>query len=607
MSTDLTTFAPTVTDTASYHPTGNLLVALPEIDDQGCLRSLNVVSHTHRGVIEARGNLLTPVLQIGDRAPKLELAWGRENAWIPQGFADTVDGHVQVRFIPSLGQRYGNDAGFCAQLTYRNTTNSPQNVRLGWQGQWEEVAIRQFRPTTISVEFSAVDDAWMGTRCLTALAPTPIMAIAWRGGPGLTQRAGNDHGWDLDKAATVAPGETLQAEVFIGVGTEMDGASACALHLRRVGADTLRASANEWLAQRSLVTGQDGVDQRLNLNLFFNYFYAQATTIDSAQPVMLTSRSPRYYVSGALWSRDAFMWSFPAILLTDATRAREVLVETIGAAGQDIAHHALYITGGRLYPGFELDELVAPIIALGRYIAHTQDDTVLHEPAIANLRKWVPHELELWRGDNGLYATFLLPTDDPTTHPYVTTNNALAAVALDLLAQWGGPGHLAERAADVRHHLHQRCRTPQGWAWAVDDAGTHQWREEPPLSLRTLAYWGACDEDDSAFQATLRWLITDYDHHYDGAFPGAGAPHFPAPSGFDLANRLVTGNTDLGEPLAQFSTAPLDNGIGCESWDPDTGVVHTGAGMASMAGFLAWTAWAAHQGHRHWQDPLRRS
>src|SRR5690625_6052132 len=39
--------------------------------------------------------------------------------------------------------RYGNDAGFCAQLTYRNTTNSPQNVRLGWQGQWEEVAIRQ--------------------------------------------------------------------------------------------------------------------------------------------------------------------------------------------------------------------------------------------------------------------------------------------------------------------------------------------------------------------------------------------------------------------------------------------------------------------------------
>src|SRR5690625_2250478 len=143
MSTDLTTFAPTVTDTASYHPTGNLLVALPEIDDQGCLRSLNVVSHTHRGVIEARGNLLTPVLQIGDRAPKLELAGGRENAWIPQGFADTVDGHVQVRFIPSLGQRYGNDAGFCAQLTYRNTTNSPQNVRLGWQGQWEEVAIRQ--------------------------------------------------------------------------------------------------------------------------------------------------------------------------------------------------------------------------------------------------------------------------------------------------------------------------------------------------------------------------------------------------------------------------------------------------------------------------------
>ena len=114
------------------------------------------------------------------------------------------------------------------------------------------------------------------------------------------------------------------------------------------------------------------------------------------------------------------------------------------------------------------------------------------------------------------------------------------------------------------------------------------------------------DEDDAALAATRRWLTSDYAHHYPGEFPGAGAPHFPAPSGFDLAARLLTNGSDLGDPLAAFIRTPMDAGVGCESWDPGTGVVHTGAAMASMTGLLAWTAWANLTGHRHWRDPLTR-
>lgn len=50
----------------------------------------------------------------------------------------------------------------------------------------------------------------------------------------------------------------------------------------------------------------------------------------------------------------------------------------------------------------------------------------------------------------------------------------------------------------------------------------------------------------------------------------------------------------------------MDRGLACESWDPGTGVVRTGAAMASMADLLSWTAWARLTGHRRWDQPIRR-
>jgi len=44
--------------------------------------------------------------------------------------------------------------------------------------------------------------------------------------------------------------------------------------------------------------------------------------------------------------------------------------------------------------------------------------------------------------------------------------------------------------------------------------------------------------------------------------------------------------------------APLDGGLACESIDPQTGIVRTGAAMASLAGFLAWALWGRLRGHR---------
>jgi hypothetical protein len=47
----------------------------------------------------------------------------------------------------------------------------------------------------------------------------------------------------------------------------------------------------------------------------------------------------------------------------------------------------------------------------------------------------------------------------------------------------------------------------------------------------------------------------------------------------------------------------MDQGLACESWDADTGIVRTGAAMASMAGLLSWAAWEHLTGRRRWDEP----
>jgi hypothetical protein len=141
------------------------------------------------------------------------------------------------------------------------------------------------------------------------------------------------------------------------------------------------------------------------------------------------------------------------------------------------------------------------------------------------------------------------------------------------------------------------------WAWACDAEGDHDVRDEPPLSLATLPFWDLCTADDARQRATERWLDLDDPYRYDGTFPGSGSPHFPFPSGFDLAHRLLMPHRD-GEPLDQLVAIPMDHGLGCESWSPESGVVRTGAAMASMAGLLTWTAWSRMTGRTLWHQPL---
>lgn len=47
--------------------------------------------------------------------------------------------------------------------------------------------------------------------------------------------------------------------------------------------------------------------------------------MDTEEFVLVTSRSPRYYVSAAYWDRDSLLWSFPSILIADPKYAKEMI------------------------------------------------------------------------------------------------------------------------------------------------------------------------------------------------------------------------------------------------------------------------------------------
>ena len=289
-----------------------------------------------------------------------------------------------------------------------------------------------------------------------------------------------------------------------------------------------------------------------------------------------------------------------------------MLVASLAAAGPRVADHALYLNGTPLYPGFELDQAAAPILAIWRYVQVTEDRGVLAEPAVAAAVRQLPAIARRWRHpDCELYGTFLLPTDDPTDYPYVTSGNAVLAAALDAAADLAEispadlelrSGELRERASTIRRELRARLVTagPHGrmWAWACAVDGAPEIRDEPPLGLRTLPFWGLAHDNGAVQAATCAWLTDGYRHYYPGPFGGSGAPHFPYPSGFDLANRLLDGDDCTGSALEALARTPMDQGLACESWDPQTGVVRTGAAMASMAGLLVWTAWARLTGQR---------
>ncbi|GFP24585.1 hypothetical protein HKBW3S25_00023 [Candidatus Hakubella thermalkaliphila] len=598
--------APTITKVPRYFPTGNLHISLPAIllDDGGVYRvgALHLGCNTlleFCGLSEKEGQPLVRLF-VEDAEKRQTLAgalrWERRNYWLPSfRFEGSGLNMVGTIFAP-LGEK-----GFVYLLEL--TKEGPaEELTVGIEGWWHSLEATIFSSKEVEAKKVAWHDPWTGSVVFEARVGLPLIALGIQPSMdmelSLAEEGGVVH-YRLDRRMSFGGGETIYMAFYFALGVDSDGARTTALHLRRRGWKALLEETVAWLEKKTIRVKDGDLERVLNENLFFNYFFAQGDCLDTDDLVLVTSRSPYYYVSAAFWARDSFLWSFPALLLVDKNRARQALLVGVTHYLRHVGEHALYLNGTVLYPGFELDEVCAPLLALEHYLLVTKDSVILEHPRVREALSYLLGIINSRKhAEVDLYSTFLLPTDDPATYPFVTYDNILVWKALLILAEiWQllGKSSLAAKlrgqAEVVQQAVWEHCVTdgPQGpmFAWAVDLAGNVELRDEPPGSLTLLPYYGFCETSHPVYENTVRRIYSRANpYFFQGHFPGVGSAHFSHPSTFDLCNRLLSGRGK--EVLPLLRSAPLDQGLACESFDPETGIVRTGAAFASCAGFLAF-------------------
>ncbi|AWR85289.1 glycoside hydrolase family 125 protein [Meiothermus taiwanensis] len=556
---ELMTPAPILDTPPAHLPTGNLEVHVEASPQAPSISRIGVASLGLSGLLDWVG---APLLEVSGQGWQVS----RLADWIPCWENDDL----KVTLLAPWGER-----GLALRLEPKR--QGPLQVA----GNLEYLGLRRFREEPLDCVFPSGHDGWTGSHVMEARTHRTLLALGLQADPPPTRID-----WGPQFVLEWAAGPVT---LYLGLAPEADGARTTALHLRRVGWEGLLHKTLHKLAL--LCTNYTGpLYEVYRRHLIFSYFYAQADTLEG-EPVLLTSRSPHYYVSGAYWARDALLWFFPALLKADRKRAKQVLKAVFQRQARWPGEHAQYLSGPPLYPGFELDQAAAYPLALARYLEATGPDPGL----VAELREplaWVfARVAEEKHPSLTLYRTFLSPTDDPVKEPYLTYDNALWCVALERLAPfWPEAEALRLEARAIRETLYRQAERNGRFVFSFEPGGTHTFSDEPAGSLLLLPHLGFCSRQDPIWQATALWILgSDNPHHYKGRFPGEGSAHFPFPSGFGLANRILSGlMRPAGDALMTLEQAPLDQGYACESFDPETGQARTGVGFAALAGLVAY-------------------
>lgn len=611
-----------------------------------------------------------------------ELRWEREEEWLPGWVAEPAGFALSARIFAPPGHRGAvcrltveNRSGAAREVTlglagtWAETrqvllTSRPVNaLNHAWFDESTQSLVLESRPGTSLVGWAVGCDQPLST-CLFEAVPARQAAadFSLQLELGLEAAAGPAHPWRARLgqltarpatgavvrffagcALTLAPGEAGEAAFFLALGTDADGARLALADLRRRGASALHEAARRDLRAKAVklnparLQGSAGgsggpartatpaqaaarLEALLNRNLTFNRFFATGRALDTGRLALVTSRSPECEVKGAFSARDAFFWSFPALLLADRPLAREALVLGLTRYAPHSQFQLCYLDGRPLSPGFQLDGLAAPLWAFDHYLERTNDLSLWAEPGVEEglrliLRRFLalaepgregerdglgPDLIPLRRGRGMLLPTFLDSSGDPTgEHPYLTFSNLLAWRALTGFARqverrrgWEEERRQARELADfLQEGLKENLlcgRAPrQSFALGTDGrASGLVMGDNPAGSLALLAHLGFCDRLDPVFQHTLAGLNFPGNPFYaPGPFGGRGNRRAPFPWVVARAADLLTGDPTA---LSFFLGAPLDQGLACEAVDPRTGEVKTGPAYAAASGWLAW-------------------
>jgi hypothetical protein len=590
-------------------PTGNDWIALPSIRaSDGALQNFNVISMRYRGLLEVAGvadrPLMTPFVEIaGVKRPLSRLQWALRDYWIPTGTMQADGVRIRLTYAAPPDSRAA-----IVRLQVTNVGRAPLRVAPGMDLAWGKTNRVTYSPEPL--------------RGRRAMSPTPIdtdmevfeyntddtqmaWGFAYVGSQGTLHSGSDNPGLTARHEVELAPGQSVDVHFIIGVGLDEYSAAYAMRVLNkkidRYGLDGVIDQAADDAHRRTRTTGNPDLDRIMNRNLLFTTYFAWGRAIDTEQFVGMTSRSNRYYVSAAYWDRDAMLWSFPALLDSDPARAREALDYALGIQARDIGIHSRFIDGVVLEDGFELDELVAPLIALTAYVDETHDMAMVerHRDVINALLERLRAQFD---PATGLYSTFQDSQDEYVRKPFSVYDNVLTWKALGDLAALAAREHRTREAAILRSEAAKlksaiyRFGVLNGAEGAggpifaaLVDASGGDFVDVPPGSLMKLPALGFVSENDPVFRRTYAWLHSvHYQYSYsDQPFGLPGSYRLPFTTSWEVADhlRLAAGRAQALKILEQ---SPWDGGIITEGVKADTGVPDTqGLAFATAAGYVA--------------------
>lgn len=583
----------------AYQVTGNEFLSLPTIrESDGAVEGVTFLYMQVKGLLELRGNagLIRPYWELDECRLPLRPTWSRDHCWIPSFTAEEQELRFSCTYLTPVGER-----GLILRLTVQNLGSAAHAVRFGTEGEWAHTLHEINETTELTDGREVYESGWNHMFIFSQKPGLPLFAFA----PCISdpqqfaeidqqgQWSQKSFSYDIFRQTILQPGEQAMLDIPWGVGYDGVAASTSAKELLRQGFETVYDRTVRWLSAREKHLTDPKLTELLNTNLFFAFFYASGRTVDTEELCLMTSRSPRYYVSAAYWDRDSLLWAFPAILAVDSAYAREILTYVFHRQARNFGVHSRFIDGTMLEPGFELDELCAPVVALNRYTEQTGDEAFSKQSFVQEALQTILCRLhEKRHPSTPLYETFLQPTDDMHNYLYLTYDNALVCYVLKALAKLLDRPELMDEADKTRQAIYEHCVKEQNhkpfFAWSVDLNGHYDIYDEPPGSLLLLPFYGFCEAEDPIWQNTAAMIR---DESYALSFAGhsiaeIGCKHAPHPWILSICNSLLSGHADSA--LLHLSRTPLDNGVACESVNEDTGLCVTGEAFATCAGFLSY-------------------
>ena len=592
-------------------PTGNEWIALPDIRaSDGALTTFNVISMRDRGLLQVNGQsgsaVLTPYFMADGRPIDFHApSWELIEYWIPTAHLLVNGLEMRLTYCAPIGSR----AAFL-RMSVTNRRTSAASVTLGLRASWGRLDRVTYVPVELRGERTVGAAPWVDAGETFSYITTDTR-FAWTllhpgsqaniTAPPITGAPASD----ASRTVTLNPEATAESVFILSVGIEEFSSSHHARALRealdRYGADAVIARTAAWCHARTRTTGQARLDELMNRNFLFTEFYAWGKTLDTEQLVGITSRSSRYYVSAAYWDRDAMLWSFPGLLDIDPEMAAQALDYALTKQLRNTGIHSRFIDGVVLEDGLQLDELVAPVIALAEYIDQTHDLHFLesHRQALVELKNRIQEQAD---PATGLYISMQDAQDEFQVLPFITYDNVLTWKALKdlgMLFALLGASQDAQTATVHADKLHSailaRCisssaegATGPMFASATDGK-QFVFTAIPPSSLMKLPALGFLMESDPIFARTYAWLHSrNYKYSYaDAPYGLPGSYRLPFTTSWSIADHLQL-MAGRDKAIKILLASGWDGGIITEGVDPVSGRMdQAGRAFATAAGYVA--------------------